>query len=252
VTVQLAAAGTSVTNVQWSTDGSTWTEIRNANGSIAPFTISAQGLTTVSYRAIGAGGTSPVRTLRIRIDAVAPQVTLTGVTDGATYGDSTVLRPNVVATDATSGLASLVATIDGAPVPEDILTAGLPLWRMSLGQHTARIVATDAAGLVTTTVVTITVTTSTDDVSALVDRFERTGLVTRRGAKQLTVRLKAVMRAEDAGRLAQAAKAMDAFRRTAANRAYVPNAAAREALTRDAAFLSAKWRAAARAGRGVR
>ncbi|ROP44706.1 PQQ-dependent sugar dehydrogenase [Pseudokineococcus lusitanus] len=241
VTVQLAATDNgTLSRVERSLDGgATWTNVLS-RGVVAPFQVTAQGVTQVQYRAVDAGGNvSAVGTLEVKIDSEAPVVS-TGVEDGATFGDSDVLVPGGDVTDATSGVATTTATLGGVEVP---VGEELELWRFPLGEHEYVVTATDVAGNTATASSTITLETSTDDLVALVSRFEDDGLLSRRGANQLQTRLAVLVRHEDAGRTAQAVRAAEAFKAAASNRAWVADPELRALFQRDADALVAGWTA---------
>ena len=114
--VSLAVTATdngTVASRQRSVDGgTTW-----VNANQPPRGEPTEGTTTVLYRATDNGGNvSPVGSVTIKIDKTAPVVTVGGVAEGASLGDSGVLLPTWSATDATSGVGTVTATLDGAPL----------------------------------------------------------------------------------------------------------------------------------------
>jgi PKD repeat protein/glucose/arabinose dehydrogenase len=174
VAVVLAGADDSAdpVTVDYRVDGGPWARY------LLPVVVSADGEHTVDYRATDAtGNVSQVGSSTFKIDATAPAVTVTGVADGETYGDSTVRTLAWTATDATSGVAATSATLDGAAV-----TSGTELtsYEMSLGEHTLAITSTDKAGNVTTVTTTFTIDTSLADVDALIGRFHSDGTISEK------------------------------------------------------------------------
>ncbi|GAA3833560.1 PQQ-dependent sugar dehydrogenase [Amycolatopsis tucumanensis] len=237
--VTLAVTATdngTVSSRQYSVDnGVTWANAAN------PVTLSAEGTTTVLYRATDNGGNvSTPGTLTVKIDKTAPAVTVAGVTEGQAFGDSAALTPVVTATDAASGVAKVQATVDGQPV-----TPGKPLdlWRLPLGAHQLSVTVTDQAGLTTTKAVNFTTGTSFGDVRALIDRFRDAGWVTKAGAVQLRGTLDLAESHAKAGRIRPAQEALRLFGVLAGQRWNVPDRVASETLRRDATALSGSLKA---------
>ena len=155
VTVRLNATDNgTVASRQYSTNGgTTWTTV-NANN--PTFTVSAEGTTTVLYRATDNGGNvSEVGQLVIKIDKSAPTVAFVGATAGSDVGNAGDV--SWTAADAISGIQSVTATLDGTAVAGDQPVA---LWRLALGEHTLVVTAEDNAGRTTTSTLTFTTTTS--------------------------------------------------------------------------------------------
>jgi glucose/arabinose dehydrogenase len=216
-----------VSSRQYSVNGGqTWTNVPN-NGRV---TISAEGTTTLRYRATDNGGNvSAVGSTTIRIDRSDPVVSIAGVTAGqsvANTGDVTW-----TATDAVSGIASVAVTVDGATVPPG---QPLELWRLSLGSHTVVVTATDVAGRSSSSTVTFTTTTSLPTLTTLVGQLADDGLVSGAGESLLAKRLDQARKQLAAGRRAPAIAQLRDFITLASDPANVPAAAARAALVRDA------------------
>jgi glucose/arabinose dehydrogenase/PKD repeat protein len=165
VTVKVDTGGAPLWTRQVSLDGgTTWTNT-NAAGEA---TVDADGTTTVRYRAIDSAGTvASGGSLTVSIDKTAPAPTVTGVQDGATYGDSLTRTLELGATDATSGVASTTATLDGRAVAP----GALRLYQLALGEHTFVVTSTDVAGNTGTTTLTFTTDTSFADMRALIDQL---------------------------------------------------------------------------------
>ncbi|WP_197320277.1 ThuA domain-containing protein [Saccharomonospora sp. NB11] len=140
------------------------------------------------------GGTSPfdLDSLTFVGDGVAqvdedgPTVTVSGVEDGASYGDSGSLTVGFEATDDGAGVASVEATLDGESVADGV---EIPLHTLALGVHELVVTAVDKAGNTTEQRVTFTVTTSLEDLRTLVDRFADEGRIPARTAGTLTLKL---------------------------------------------------------------
>jgi hypothetical protein len=232
VTVNATDNGT-VASRQRSTDGgATWV---NANTAL---TISTEGTTTVLYRATDNGGNvSQVGSVTVKLDKTQPAVAVSGVTDGATVGNSGDVT--WTATDATSGIDTVTATVDGTAVPA---ATPLALWTLSLGSHTLVVTATDKAGLVRTTTVTFTTRTSLLTLTALTERLAREGHVTPAGEKELEKRLQQAEKHVAGGRTAAAISQLEGFVAAAKSSSNVRDAAASAALQRDANAVIASLR----------
>ncbi len=220
-----------------STDGgTTWVPASS------PVAVTAEGETEVLYRATDNGGNvSEVGSLTVKIDTQAPVVEVEGL-DGTPAAGGAVRVGNSgdvtwSATDATSGVETVTATLDGAPVAAD---APLELWRLRLGRHTLEVTATDAAGQTATTTVTFVAATSVEELTALTERLARAGALTTTGEVRLENRLAAAATAIDAGRFPAAAAQLTAFGRLAGDSSVVRDRAAGTALSRDAAAVIAQ------------
>ncbi|WP_404393728.1 PQQ-dependent sugar dehydrogenase [Humibacillus xanthopallidus] len=232
VTITATDNGT-VASRQRSTDGGvTWVNANNA------LTVSTEGITTVLYRATDNGGNvSQVGSVTIKLDKTAPTVTVAGAAEGASVGNSGDIT--WTATDATSGIDTVTATVDGVAVAGD---KPLALWRLSLGSHTLVVTATDKAGLVTTTTRTFTTTTSILTLTALTERLAREGLVTPAGERELEKRLQQAEKHIAAGRTNAAISQLEGFIAATKSTSNVRDAAAAAALARDANAVIASLR----------
>lgn len=165
-------------------------------------------------------------------DTTPPQVTVSGVADGETYGDSGDLEITWEATDADSGVDAVSATLDGAPIEQGHRQ---PLYELPLGSHTVAVTATDEAGNATTAEMVFTTETSFADVEALIERFSDEGWLSRGAAERLGAHLDSASRADASSRERQAARALGTFQRAAER--MVDNATARDVLVRDSRAL---------------
>src|SRR4029450_13712880 len=112
--------------------------------------------------------------------------------DGQVYGDSQDLRIGWQAVDSTSGVRTLGGTLGGdaytrrrraphEPTPGGPLHGAAytgrlqALYELTLGVHALKVTAVDNAGNTTTQTVTFGITTSTRDISLLIDRFRSVG-----------------------------------------------------------------------------
>ncbi|NHC44917.1 family 43 glycosylhydrolase [Motilibacter aurantiacus] len=220
-----------VASIEYSVDGgTTW------KAYTAPFSV-ADGTTTVKARATdGRGNVGTAADLTVRQDTLSPVVTLTGgVTGGGAYGHSA--RPTVAwsAADATSGVASTSATLDGKTLSNG---AAVDLSALPLGGHTLVVRATDRAGHVQELTVTFTVTTSTTDLAALADRYLASGALSQGAHTNLRNRLEGAVEALAEGNRAKAARYLQQYVEHAERR--VDDPAVRSLLITDARALLAQ------------
>ncbi|WP_405151774.1 PQQ-dependent sugar dehydrogenase [Sphaerisporangium sp. NBC_01403] len=210
--------------------GTTWA---NANN---PITLSTEGTTEVRYRATDSGGNvSQVGTVTVRIDKTAPALTVSGV-EAKKYGDSASVTPVFSASDATSGVASVTATIDGKAVASGEPVA---LWKLALGEHTLTVTGKDKAGQTTKQTVTFEVTTSFTDLGALLDAFSAAGTV---NSDSLAAQLKNAEKQAGQDEPAKAIKKLEQFAKFARDPQKVTDPAVRDVLVRDAEALIAQLR----------
>ncbi|EID52994.1 ThuA domain-containing protein [Saccharomonospora xinjiangensis] len=211
---------------------------------LPPVAVTDPGGTTELF-VVFRGGTSPFDLDSLtfigdgvaQADGEAPTVTVSGVEDGASYGDSGDLTLGFEATDSGSGVASVEATLDGEIVDNGVR---LPLYTLDLGAHELVVTATDKAGNTAERKVTFTVTTSVEDLRALVKRFAEDERVSRAVEKNLDGRLVAVekLRRTD---VAAAATTLEKF--VAEVEKQVRDEEVKTVLVRDARALIEQWRA---------
>ncbi|WP_420116180.1 FIMAH domain-containing protein [Micromonospora sp.] len=211
-------------------DGVTWVDVP-ASG-VA--TISAEVRGSVRYRAVdAAGNTSRQGSQWLKIDRTAPEVQVSGLTDGTAYGDSGTVTVDWTVTDTGSGpgINPDSALLDGKRVARGatVTLSGLPL-----GSHTLTVTAKDKAGNTTNRSVTFTTTTSFADLQALVDGYRSAGTVSAGNADKLTTSLGKAGAAAGSGQPAEAVTQLTAF----LDQARALNAiGARNLLVRDAQAL---------------
>ncbi|NHC46244.1 ThuA domain-containing protein [Motilibacter aurantiacus] len=163
----------------------------------APVALGADGTHTVEYRATDqAGNVSAVGSTTVTVDATKPAVAVTGVAHGSGYGDSTSATVAWTASDATSGVASTTATLDGKAIASGTTVT---FHELALGEHTLVVTSTDNAGNVTAHTVTFTVTTSLADIDALIGQFVEDGTISAKTAANLRERLVKAVLAADMG-----------------------------------------------------
>ncbi|WP_020384954.1 ThuA domain-containing protein [Kribbella catacumbae] len=127
------------------------------------------------------------RNIRIK-EVTPPSITVGGITDGASYGDSASVRPTFSATDDESGVDTVTAKLDGRA-----LTSGtaVDLSLLPLGAHTLVVTATDKAGNTATATRSFTTTTSVADVRTLITRYRDAGRLAPDHARSLLDKLAA-------------------------------------------------------------
>lgn len=166
----------------------------------------------------------------IAADTAPPDITVSGVENGAAYSDAETRAVSWTAIDARPGNVATSATLDGKPVTNG---ATIPLWTLRLGQHTLVVRATDQAGNTATATVRFETQASTDGLRTLVTRFAAHGAMTT-GTK-LTL-LQIVNRVEqNAGNPQKKAFYLNQFIRTVERK--VHDRDARTVLIRDAQAL---------------
>ncbi len=136
VTVTLTAidnpGGSGVARIEYSLDGSAWTEYTG------PFVVSMDGLHSLIARATDRRGNveTPGAPVEFAIDATAPAIAITTPAEGAEYLLGAVVLADWSVTDAMSGVASATGTV--AP--------GQPIDTSSVGGNTFSVAARDYAG----------------------------------------------------------------------------------------------------------
>jgi hypothetical protein len=146
--------GSGVTATTYTTDGSDPATSSSAQSYSEPFTVGAT--TTVRYFSIdNAGNRESTKTGTVRIDGVAPAVTLTSPADGSTHKKGSKVTLSASASDtgtaggAPSGVTAVGFYLDGTEHLGTDNTAPYQLvWntrKASLGGHTLTAVASDAA-----------------------------------------------------------------------------------------------------------
>ncbi|MEU8213561.1 Ig-like domain repeat protein, partial [Micromonospora sp. NPDC049044] len=219
-------AGSGVKTVEWSLDGGAWTPYTE------PVAVTGDGQHELLYRATDkAGNVETLKSAILKIDGTKPTLLVSGIADGQLYGDSQDVRVSWQAVDPTSGIATVVGTLDGQAYTSGTLQA---MYELPLGLHELTVTATDKAGNATTSAVRFFVTTSFRDMQNLLDRFKATGRLSAKAHKQLTAKLDAARQAEAAGNDNKAIKQLTQFRDLATDATLVAEAEIRDTLTRDA------------------
>lgn len=177
VTVELHAAdessGVSVT--EYSADGGvTWQPYGE------PLIFSQDGNHTLSYRSVdNEGNREAAKTLSFKLDASAPELTVSGPEERA-YAGTETMTLSWDAIDALSGVdsGSAAALLDGQPV---VYGAAIPLYTLALGSHTFTVSVSDEAGNTGENTVTFTTYTDVDTLKALVGQFREMSWIDNHG-----------------------------------------------------------------------
>lgn len=135
LTVEPAAAAT-----EYSLDGgNTWQTYT------APITLDQDAAYSFSYRSTDpSGNVETPNTLNFRLDATAPVISVSGLTESR-YSNDVELNLQFTVTDNLSGVdeAKTIAEFDGTPVQPNTT---IPLYTLPLGMHKFTVQAVDLAG----------------------------------------------------------------------------------------------------------
>ncbi|MDG4768077.1 ThuA domain-containing protein [Solwaraspora sp. WMMD406] len=219
-------AGSGVALLEWALDGGDWTPYTE------PVAISGDGEHELLYRATDAvGNVEALKSAVVKIDGTKPTLLISGLADGQLYGDSQDVRVSWEAVDPTSGIATVVGTLDGQPYANDTLQV---MYDLPLGMHELTVTATDKAGNDTSSTVRFFVTTSFRDMQALIDRFKATGQLSNIAHRKLSNKLDAARLSEAEGKDKRATQQLTAFKALAADPSLVTDTDVRDVLVRDA------------------
>ncbi|MFA4966361.1 MAG: hypothetical protein WC709_12125, partial [Thermoleophilia bacterium] len=102
----------------------------------------ADGIFYFHLRAVDrAGNWGPTSTLQVRIDTVAPSITVVRPLDSATYSQASTVTCQWTCSDPNAGVAGSSAALDGSPI-----AAGAAVDTLVTGTHTLAVTAADGAG----------------------------------------------------------------------------------------------------------
>lgn len=162
VTVGLTATdadGSAIASTRYTTDGTNPVTSATAVTYTGPFPLAATA--TVKYYSTDVDGHAEVaKSQQIRIDAVAPALTLTSPANNSTYRRSATVPLAATATDTGgSGVAKVVFRDGTTTLKTDTSSPYNYNWNStkSVGAHTVTAIATDTAGNTSSTSVTVNI-----------------------------------------------------------------------------------------------
>ena len=158
VTLTATDADSGVARTEYRTGSGAWTTYT------APFTITTQGLQVLEVRSVDkAGNIETAQSRDVKVDTGEPEVAISGIR-ARTYPSHKQATVAWTATDATSGVRNVRATLDG----EAVEAGEWAMWTLSEGRHTLVVTATDAAGNASSQSVVFTVRTTGKSLKAVV------------------------------------------------------------------------------------
>jgi DNA/RNA endonuclease YhcR with UshA esterase domain len=170
----------------------------------APFTVTAEGITTVSYRsADGSGNLEEAKSLTLKLDKTLPNVDI--VQSGGELRNVNIdetLSYTINATDATSGVAAVELYLDDRLINQNTEISALGL---CLGVHTLKVLVRDHADNLYEGNFTFLVETSFASINNLVNKLYTQGELKNDGIrKSILAKLDAAERHAKRGQTEQA------------------------------------------------
>ncbi|WP_210651190.1 OmpL47-type beta-barrel domain-containing protein [Nocardioides sp. SYSU D00065] len=204
------------------------TEYRIGNGAwtayTAPFTVTAQGRQVLEVRSVDqAGNVETAQSKELAVDTGQPAVAISGIR-ARTYPSHKATAVAWTASDTTSGIRGVRATLDGEPVD----AGDWGMWALSTGRHVLTVTATDVAGNVESTTVVFTVQATRASLKKVVATLAEDGDLGPRLANRLLQLEKDAAKAERQGDRREARQHLKALRKLV--RAKVDDADLRQAL----------------------
>ena len=234
VTVALRAVdddeGTGVAFIEYSLNGGAWQRYTG------PFTVGAQGTTTVRARATDRAGNveNPGASRTFMIDSIEPAITLSSPAP-ITYLHTDSLLVSFGVTDSLSGVANTAAALDGT-----VLSNGqtIQLLTLSLGNHIFSVSASDAAGNASSRGVGFTIVATIDTLIGATNTFIAAGQIDASIGRSLLAKLDDAKQALARGNLAAARSKISDFKnQVAAQIGQGVSPAAAQVLTTDADYV---------------
>jgi uncharacterized protein YjdB len=211
----------------------------------APFTL-GDGVHTVLFRSIDAAGNrEKEHSIEVRIDSVKPTVSLVAggspLVNGAVLEDALPVTLELNAADLGSGVVRRTITVTDATYGGSSAYGDSAVvdWAGHFGAYMIQVEAADAAGNVQTETISVTVVTSLDSMSRLLDRYEASGDVNGPLVPQLRNALLQAQQHISKGSTEQAAKHLMDFLKHLENDPMRRNVsdAAFASLSADARYL---------------
>ncbi|MFD0696778.1 Ig-like domain-containing protein [Paenibacillus sp. GCM10027628] len=170
-TIHLSAidAGSGVKSTFYSVDGQPFTE----GNTVA---VDSEGLHEVRYYSVDAANNQEtIKSVEVKVDLTAPVVS---PTVSMTVYQTDTAKVAFDITDALSGVAGTVITLDGAEITQPIVLEPLSL---HIGEHNIRVTADDLAGNVTVREFTLNVIMDTAHLKQLLQIGSDKGWITNQG-----------------------------------------------------------------------
>ena len=189
------------------------TEYRIGNGAwtayTAPFTVTAQGRQVLEVRSVDeAGNVETAQSKDIAVDTGEPEVAISGIR-ARTYPSHQATDVAWTATDATSGVRSVRAVLDG----ETVEAGAWQMWTLSTGRHVLTVTATDGAGNTSSRTVVFTVRATGKSLTRVVKNVASDGEIGPRLANKLLQADKDARKAERSGNRKAAKKELKELRK---------------------------------------
>jgi cytochrome c len=203
VTAQDDPSGRGVGAIEYSLDGGTFQPYTG------PFTIAAQGTTTVAARATDLAGNRETASpaVALRVDSAAPAVTIASP-QAREYLHTDILTISVAASDATAGMAGTpTATLDGVAIAASTVN----LLELPLGDHHLVATASDAAGNRSQVSVSFQVIATIDSLMQATHAYQGTGAIASGTYRGLIAKLTDAKDAYDRGNLEAARRKLSDF-----------------------------------------
>ncbi|GAA5113650.1 hypothetical protein GCM10023339_18310 [Alloalcanivorax gelatiniphagus] len=203
VTLTATDAGSGVARTEYRTGNGMWTTYT------APFTLTTQGLQVLEVRSVDkAGNIETAQSREVKVDTGKPAVSISGL-QARTYPSHKQATVAWTATDATSGVGSVRATLDG-----EVVEAGTwSMWTLSTGSHVLTVTATDVAGNSSSQTVTFKVQATGTSLKSIVKSVAADGEVGAKLANKLLQADKDARKAERSGDRKAAKKALKQLRK---------------------------------------
>ena len=203
VTLSATDAGSGVAATEYRIGSGAWTAYD------VPFVVGAQGLQVLEVRSVDrAGNVEAARSREILVDTAGPAVAITGLRPG-TYPSHHTATVTWTASDATSGVRTVRATLDG----EAVEAGQWHLRTLATGRHVLVVTATDVAGNTRSSTVTLTVRVTRSSVTKVVTALAAEGDLASGLADRLVQLDRDARRAERRGDRRAAVEALRRIRR---------------------------------------
>ncbi|SEO89822.1 OmpL47-type beta-barrel domain-containing protein [Paenibacillus sp. OV219] len=204
----------------------------------------SDGIYEIQYRSTDqSGNVSATQSITIKSDIEAPAFTLSAngqsLNNGDVFEDYKTITLNLQSADQLAGGASQSVTVDGKPYEP-----GAPLnFAGQIGPHVIQVIVTDQAGNATNWTASVNVTTSSNSMQQLLNKFTASGELTGSIQSQLSNSLRQAMDQSVKGHTDQAVKHMQDFLKHMNNSALQNNISsnAKKVLSADANAVIEAW-----------